>query len=124
MIEYFGFQEPIRKWMIERLAEEYSRPSYCEEIHRDRLDFLKRIKDEELSFYADLIASRVSDERRHNKAYWELYHWCQSHNITRIDGFPYQALKASDWDWKNDVAKTVRHIINQERPDLLESYIT
>jgi len=121
IVEYFGYQKPIREWMVERLATEFSRPSYYEEIHKDRLEFLRQIKEEELSFYADLIAQKVADERRHNKAYWELYHWCSNHNITHTDGFPHQALKSNDWDWKNEVAETVKEIIKQERPDLLDA---
>lgn len=120
IVEYFGFQKPIRKWMVDRLANEYSRPSFYEEIHEDRLALLKQIKQEELAFYADLIAQKVADERRHNKAYWELYHWCSNHGITRTAGFPRQALNSSDWDWKNEVAEIVEEIIKQKRPDLLE----
>ena len=120
IVEYFGFQKPIRKWMVERLADEYSRPSFYESVHDDRFALLKAIKQEELEYYADLIAQKVAGERRHNKAYWEQYWWCQKNNITAMDGFPHQALKSSDWNWKNEVAETVKEIIKQERPDLLE----
>ncbi len=120
IIEYFAMQKPIRKWMVERLAEEYSRPSYYSEVHEDRLDFLTKIKDEELSYYASLICEKITDEYRHSKAYWELYHWCSDHNITRMEGFPHQALKPSDFDWGHELETLVRDTIKQERPDLLK----
>ncbi len=120
MVEYFALQKPIQKWMVERLATEYSRPNFYEGVHNDRLALLKSIKQEELEYYASLIADKVEDERRHNKAYWELYYWCSDNNITGMKGFPHQALKTGDFDWKHDVEETVKEIIKQERPDLLE----
>ncbi|MEE9304589.1 MAG: hypothetical protein V3U84_12505 [Thiotrichaceae bacterium] len=120
IVEFFGFQRPIRKWMIERLADDYSRPSYCEEVHNDRLQLLQSIKVEELSFYAGLIVEKMLDERRHNKAYWELYHWCSEHKITLTAGFPHQTLKPDDWNWRQELEETVRQIVKQERPDFLE----
>ncbi len=120
MVEAFGFQEPIRKWMVERLANEYARPSYNENIHKDRAELLAKIKDEELKYYADLIVDKMVDEHRHNKAYWELYHWCSDHNITNMAGFPHQALKSTDWKWQQEIEEVVRNIIKTERPDLLE----
>ncbi len=120
MVEYFGLQKPIRKWMVERLADEFSRPSFDENIHKDRLELLTKIKDEELSYYADLIVDTMVDEHRHNKAYWELYRWCSANKITSMNGFPYQALKSDDWQWKQELETTVREIIKRERPDLLE----
>ena len=121
IVEFFGLQKPIREWMIERLADEFSRPSYCEEIHNDRLKLLQSIKVEELSFYAGLIVEKMTDEHRHNKAYWELYRWCQEHKITLTDGFPHQALKHGDWNWRQELEEAVKQIIKQERPDLLEA---
>jgi len=120
IVEYFGFQEPIRKWMIKRLADEYSRPSFYTTVHEDRLELLQKIKVEELNFYASLIVEKMLDEHRHNKAYWELYHWCSDHHITGMEGFPHQSLKHVDWDWKMELEKTVKQIIKEERPDLLE----
>jgi len=120
IVVYFGLQKPIRKWMVERLAEEYSRPSYNEEIHKDRSELLQKIKVEELNYYATLIAGKMIDEHRHNKAYWELYRWCSDHNLTCMVGFPHKALKNSDWEWKEEVEEIVRNIIKQERADLLE----
>ncbi len=120
IIEYFAMQKPIRKWMVERLAEEYSRPSYYKSVHEDRLDLLKRIKEEELSYYAGLIVEKMIDEHRHNLAYWELWRWCSDHKITHMEGFPYQALKTSDWNWKQELEETVKTIIKKERPDLLD----
>jgi hypothetical protein len=121
IVEYFGFQKSIREWMIKRLADEYSRPSYYEEIHKDRLELLRKIKIEELNFYASLIVGKMIDEHRHNKAYWEIYRWCSDHNITRMDGFPHQALKPDDWKWRGELEETVTQIIKQERPDLLDT---
>lgn len=120
MVEYFGVQEPIRKWMVERLANEYSRPNFYEEVHKDRLDLLKRIKQEELAYYAGLIVNKITDEYRHHKAYWELYYWCRENNITNMAGFPHQALKSSDWKWKEELEKMVAETIRQERPSFLE----
>ncbi len=120
MVENFGLQEPIRTWMVTRLANEYSRPSYNENVHKDRATLLTQIKEEELKYYADLIVDKMTDEYRHNKAYWEIYRWCSDHNITRMEGFPHQALKCSDWKWKQELEETVRQIIKTERPDLLE----
>jgi len=119
MVEYFGMQEPIRKWMVERLAEEYSRPSFYEEVHNDRKDFLRKIKDEELAFYASLIVERVNDECRHQQAYWKLYYWCSANNITRMNGFPSPILHPSDWDWRKELEDRVKQIIKTERSDLL-----
>ena len=119
IVEYFGLQKPIRKWMVERLADDFSRPSYNTDIHEDRADLLRKIKDEELNYYAGLIVEKVKDEKRHNKAYWELYWWCQAHNLTSQEGFPRQALKPSDWKWNLDLEETVKQIIKTERPDLL-----
>lgn len=120
IVGYFGLQKPIRKWMVDRLADEFSRPSYNEEIHNDRLALLQKIKAEELKYYADLIVDKISDEHRHNKAYWELYWWCQKNEITRMEGFPHQALRTSDFNWKLELEETVQQIITQKRPDLLE----
>jgi len=120
IIECFGLQKPIREWMVNRLATEFSRPCYCEGIHADRLKLLEAIKQEELNYYAALIVSKVEDERRHNKAYWELYRWCQAHNITGMEGFPHQALKHSEWDWKLEIERIIKDIIKNERPDLLK----
>ena len=120
MVEYFALQEPIRKWMVERLADEYSRPCYNNKIHKDRLELLKKIKQEELEYYADKIVDKITNEYRHNKAYWELYWWCQANNITRMEGFPHQALKPSEWDWRMELEKMVCEVIKTERPDLLE----
>lgn len=121
MVEYFGMQEPIRKWMVERLADEYSRPNYYAEVHKDRLEFLRKIQEEELDFYASLIVGKMVDEYRHSKAYWKLYRWCSDHGITRQAGFPHQALKPSDWNWKLELENAVKEIIKTERPDLLEA---
>ncbi len=120
MVEYFALQKPIRKWMVERLAEEYSRPCYNEGIHKDRLELLQRIKVEELNYYASLIVEKMIDEHRHNKAYWELYRWCSDHSITNMVGFPHQALKNSDWKWREELEEIVKQIIKTDRPDLLE----
>ncbi len=120
IVEYFGLQKPIRKWMVGRLADEFSRPCYNESIHDDRSDLLQKIKDEELKYYASLITDKMVDEHRHNKAYWEIYRWCSDHGITHMEGFPHQALKLSDWDWKREIEETVRNIIKTERPDLLK----
>lgn len=120
IVECFGLQKPIREWMVKRLADEFSRPSYNEEIHKDRLELLQSIKVEELKYYADLIVDKMIDEHRHNKAYWELYHWCSNHEVTRMDGFPHQALKPSDFEWKRELTETVENIIKEKRPDLLE----
>lgn len=120
MVEYFGLQKPIRKWMVERLANEYSRPSFYESVHKDRLELLQKIKQEELSFYACLIVEKMTDEHRHNKAYWEIYRWCSDHNITSMEGFPHQALKSDDFKWEQELEETVKRIIKTERTDLLE----
>ena len=120
IVEYFGFQKPIRKWMVERLAKDYSRPAYCASVHEDRLELLNLIKQEELEYYASLIVEKMVDEHRHNKAYWKLYHWCSANNITIMDGFPHQALKCSDWDWRQELEMIVKDIIKKERPELLE----
>ncbi len=120
MVENFGILKPIRDFIIDKLANEYSRPSFYEGWHDDRLKFLKAIKQEELDYYASLIADKLSDEERHQKAYWELYWWCQKNNITNMAGFPHQALKCSDWKWKQELEDTVRQIIKTERPSLLE----
>ena len=120
IVGYFGYQPSIRKWMVERLADEFSRPNYNEEIHKDRLELLQKIKVEELKYYADLIVDKMVDEHRHNKAYWELYWWCQKNEITRMEGFPHQSLKTSDWDWKLELENTVFEILKRERPNLLE----
>jgi hypothetical protein len=37
-----------------------------------------------------------------------------------MEGFPHQALKTSDWDWKMELENTVFEIIKRERPNLLE----
>jgi len=120
MVEYFGLMKPIRDFIIDKLANEYSRPSFYEGWHDDRLKFLKAIKQEELEYYASLIAGKVEDERRHNKAYWELFWWCQRNNITHMEGFPHQALKTGEWEWKREVEEIVKEAIKQQRPDLLE----
>jgi hypothetical protein len=123
MVEYFGLQEPIRKWMVERWADDYSRPSYNNTIHKDRLDFLTKIKQEEMAYYADKIVDKINDEYRHNKAFWELYHWCQTNEVTRQKGFPstFQLLKESDWDWRRGLDAMVKDIIKNDRPDLIET---
>ena len=120
MVEYFAMQKPIRKWMIERLSNDFSRPSYDSSIHEDRHELLTKIKEEELNFYASLIVEKMLDEHRHNKAYWEIYRWCSHNNITRMAGFPHQALKHDDWKWRQELEETVATIIKQERPDILE----
>ena len=120
IIEYFGFLIPIRKLVIDMLAHEYSRPSFYEDVHKDRLELLTKVKQEELGYYAALIVDKVEDERRHNKAYWELYHWCSNNNITSRPSFPHQALKGGDWNWRLELEKVVTDIIKKERPDLLE----
>lgn len=120
IVENFAILKPIREFIIDKLANEYSRPSFYEGWHHDRLKFLKAIKQEELDYYASLIVGKIVDEYRHNKAYWELYHWCSNHDITRMEGFPHQALKPSDWKWKEELEAMVKAVIKQERPDLLE----
>lgn len=120
IVESFGLQKPIRKWMVERLADEFSRPCYYESVHDDRLKLLQSIKVEELAYYADAIVKAMVDEHRHNKAYWELYWWCQKNNITSMNEFPHNALKPSDYNWKQALEKTVIKIIEEKRPDLLE----
>lgn len=120
IIEYFAILKPIREFVIDKLANEYSRPAFYEGWHDDRLKFLKAIKQEELEYYASLIVNAMIDEHRHNKAYWEIYRWCSDHDITRMAGFPHQSLKHSDWKWKEELENTVKQIIKAERPDLLE----
>lgn len=120
IVEDFAILKPIREFIIDKLANEYSRPAFYEEWHQDRLKFLKAIKQEELEYYASLIVHKMIDEHRHNKAYWELYRWCSDNHITRMEGFPHQALKPSDWKWEEELENTVKEIIRKERPDLLE----
>lgn len=120
MVEYFAMQKPIRKWIVERLADDFSRPNYNTSIHEDRDELLTKLKDEELKYYASLIVEKMIDEHRHNKAYWEIYHWCSDNNITRMEGFPRQALKHDDWKWRLELEETVGTIIKQDRPDILE----
>ncbi len=120
IVECFGLQKPIRRWMVERLADDYSRPCFNESIHDDRLKLLQSIKVEELKYYADLIVDKMVDEHRHNKAYWELYHWCQNHDVNKIEGFPYNSLRPSNTDWTKELRETVETIIKEKRPDLLE----
>ena len=120
IVEYFALQEPIRKWMVERLANDYSRPGYSSSVHDDRLELLRSIKEEELNYFASLIVEKMIDEHRHNKAYWEIYRWCSDNNITRMEGFPHRSLKYDEWDWRMELEQTVRDIVKQERPDLLE----
>ncbi len=120
MVEYFAMQKPIRKWMVERLADDFSRPNYNTSTHEDRDELLTKLKDEELKYYASLIVEKMIDEHRHNKAYWEIYRWCSANNITRMEGFPHQALKHDDWKWRLELEETVGTIIKQDRPDILE----
>lgn len=120
IIERFTLLPEIRRYMVDRLANEYSRYCYYEEIHKDRLSLLTKIKEEELNFYASLIADKVADEYRHNKAYWELYHWCSDKGYTHEDKFPHQALKPCDWDWIKGIEKIVVDTVKKERPSLLE----
>jgi hypothetical protein len=120
IIEEFALQPKIRKYMIDRLANEFSRPCFCEEIHNDRLELLQKIKAEELSFYASLIVGKMIDEYRHNKAYWELYWWCSNKGYSQEDSFPHQALKTSDWDWRLELENLVIETVKKERHELLE----
>lgn len=115
MVEYFALQKPIRKWMVERLANEYSRHSYYQSVHDDRRELLKQIKDEELAYYADLIAEKVEREKRFEKSYYDLRNWCSEH----AKDFPWDKTEI-DLNFKREVEETVKTIIKTERPDLLE----
>ncbi len=113
--EYFALQKPIREWMVERLANEYSRHSYYQSVHEDRREFLRQIMEEELAYYADLIADKVEDWKRYRDAYYELRNWCSEN----AKDYPWNKLDI-DFDFRRELETMIKDIVKQERPDLLE----
>jgi len=113
--EYFGLQNPIREWMVERLANEYSRHCFYESVHQDRRELLKKIKEHELAYYADLIAEKVEREKRFEKAYYNLRNWCSEN----AKDYPWDRTEI-DFDFRRNLEEMVINIIKQERQDLLE----
>jgi predicted metal-dependent phosphoesterase TrpH len=123
MIEYLAIQPQVRKVIIHRLAEEFSRMSYYEEIHKDRREFLSAIKEQELDFYCDGIASKVEELRRDNEDYWKLYHFCSQNNLfyTKLSNGENKYLSPPkrnemDSEIRNKISTELRKIISDNIP--------
>lgn len=123
IIEYLSIQPQVRKVIIRRLAEEFSRKSYYEEIHKDRKEFLSMIGEQELNFYCDGIASDIEELRRDNENYWELYNFCSQNELfyTKLPNGENKYLnppkrKDIDFEIRNKISTELREIISKNIP--------
>lgn len=119
LISMFGFQKRISKMVSEALAKEFSRENYNTNIHECRDLFLKHIKQEEIKFYASLIANHVENYKRDHENYWKLYHWCSNNNLFQgREGYP-SILHSSpiDFDFRKELEAEVVKAFAEKFPD-------
>lgn len=114
IITAFGITDQIREWMVDRLANAYSRKNYNSSVHMDRQNFLNSITENEIAYYADKITSEINEERRHNQAYWKLYHWCSDRGLTHEQDFPrLEGLKPEYYAWQEETEKRIKAILSK-----------
>jgi len=121
IIEGFMWKKPILKMCSEALAEEFSSNSYNTNIHEARDLFLKHIKQEEIKYYASVIAEKSDNERRHHNSYWKLYHWCAEHEVFKEHGYPpFETPERYDPDWRTKLEQIVEQSLLNKFPELKE----
>lgn len=123
LVEMFGWQDRVFKMVSNALAVEFSRENYNTHLHESREMFLKHIKQEEIKYYASLIASRVSDAERHGDSFWKLYHWCSEHGVFRDypDALCAKLPRSSDWDFRQQLERDVVEAFKQKFPGVYEN---
>jgi len=78
-IKKFAWMPQVREEVIRILKEEYSRKSYNEDVHEAREALLVIMKEEEIKFYANVIAKKVEKIQREDRDYWKLFHAVKDH---------------------------------------------
>lgn len=97
LIELFAWTPKLFKEVVKMLSSDFSRENYNEFIHEGREEFLKKVKEEEVEFYADKIAKKVEETFRVNSDYWKLYHYVKErYGYSSLKDYP----KPDDIDFK------------------------
>lgn len=121
LVEMVGGQDRMFKFVSEALAEEFSRPNYNTHCHEAREMFLKHIKQQEIKWYASLIASKVPDAKKNSEAYWKLYDWCSKHEVGRGDKtFPTIFDQPSSTDFAHELEVTIEQAFLEKMPEVAE----
>jgi len=75
LIEHFGWLPKLFKVTSKMLTDEFSRKNYNEFIHEERAEFLQMVKEKEIEYHADRLASLIEERIRKSRDYWKLYHY-------------------------------------------------
>lgn len=112
-IKKFAWMPQVREEIIKVLKEDYSRPSYCEEVHKEREKFLAAMRDEEIKFYASLIVEKVEDKIRWDREYWKLYHVVREY-VT--DGVKIPEMEKINFDYRKELEQVIIEAFKKNLP--------
>jgi inhibitor of KinA sporulation pathway (predicted exonuclease) len=113
ILEYFAWQKPMFKYVIDKLCDEYSRDNYNTSIAKYRKDFLTKIQQSQIDYYSSVIANKLEDFKRHNDKYWELYHYV-SDKLSDEDRRNMPTIFTDiEFDFRNELEKIIKESFNK-----------
>jgi hypothetical protein len=113
LIECFAWTPKVFQKVVDMLISEFSREHYNQFIHEGREKFLKSLKEEEIKYYADSIASKIEKYKKENQDYWKLYHhFRELFGYEAIKNYPQPA--EIDFDLRSELAKIIEETLKQK----------
>jgi hypothetical protein len=97
IMKVFSTGDKVFEYIVDKLAYAFSRENYNSFINIGREEFLKRIKQEQLAFYAAKIANKIESFKRNDTDYWKLYQLVVTHAPELIGKIP--KMEAIDFDY-------------------------
>jgi len=97
---------------VDLLANEFSRENYNTCVHTARLDFLCRVKEQEIKYYANSIADKIEERFRKINDYNRLYHHVFEHyGHVNLSKFPER--QKIDFEIRRELAAIVENAFKE-----------
>ena len=111
-VKSFAWMPQIREEVINILKNEFARENYNPDVHQARKELLDAIKEKEIEYYADKIASQIENARRWRENYYKIYHYLHDIKMDSCRGF----LEPSniDFDYRKELEKIIIKALKED----------